>query len=51
MRLLVFLHRHREHQKIRLLMRQEKTMKPIANHVIDPRYASRRFPEWRSFGS
>lgn len=29
--------RHREHQKIRLLMRQEKTMKVIANHVLDPR--------------
>ena len=29
--------RHREHGKIRLLMRQEKTMKIICNHVIDPR--------------
>lgn len=29
--------RHREHQRIRLLMRQEKTMKVIANHAIDPR--------------
>lgn len=29
--------RHREHQRLRLLMRQEKTMKVIANHAIDPR--------------
>merc|ERR1719188_2862396 len=29
--------RHREHQRIRVLMRQEKTMKVISNHVIDPR--------------
>uniref|UniRef100_A0A7S3NPI9 RanBD1 domain-containing protein n=1 Tax=Aureoumbra lagunensis TaxID=44058 RepID=A0A7S3NPI9_9STRA len=29
--------KHREHSKIRLLMRQEKTMKIIVNHVIDPR--------------
>jgi Ran-binding protein 1 len=29
--------KHNEHQKIRLLMRQEKTMKIIANHVVDPR--------------
>merc|ERR1712137_1522004 len=29
--------RHREHQRIRLLMRQEKTMKVIANHALDPR--------------
>eukprot|EP00934_Nitzschia_sp_Nitz4_P003430 Nitzschia sp. Nitz4//scaffold27_size158506//116035//116828//NITZ4_002615-RA/size158506-snap-gene-0.220-mRNA-1//-1//CDS//3329545533//3420//frame0 len=29
--------RHREHQRIRLLMRQEKTMKVIANHAMDPR--------------
>merc|ERR1712137_1077939 len=29
--------RHREHQRIRLLMRQEKTMKIIANHALDPR--------------
>ena len=29
--------KHREHQKIRVLMRQEKTMKVIANHVVDPR--------------
>jgi len=29
--------RHREHQRLRLLMRQEKTMKVIANHVLDPR--------------
>lgn len=29
--------RHTEHQQLRLLMRQEKTMKVIANHVLDPR--------------
>mmetsp|Transcript_21541 Transcript_21541/g.27860 ORF Transcript_21541/g.27860 Transcript_21541/m.27860 type:complete len:208 (-) Transcript_21541:115-738(-) len=29
--------RHKEHKKLRLLMRQEKTMKIICNHVIDPR--------------
>lgn len=29
--------KHREHQRIRLLMRQEKTMKVIANHAVDPR--------------
>merc|ERR1719223_38010 len=29
--------RHKEHQRLRLLMRQEKTMKIIANHAIDPR--------------
>ena len=29
--------KHREHQRIRVLMRQEKTMKIIANHVLDPR--------------
>jgi Ran-binding protein 1 len=29
--------RHREHQRLRILMRQEKTMKVIANHAIDPR--------------
>jgi len=29
--------RHNEHQRLRLLMRQEKTMKVIANHAIDPR--------------
>jgi Ran-binding protein 1 len=29
--------RHKEHQRIRLLMRQEKTMKVIANHAVDPR--------------
>lgn len=29
--------RHKEHGRIRLLMRQEKTMKVIANHAIDPR--------------
>lgn len=29
--------RHKEHQRIRLLMRQEKTMKVITNHALDPR--------------
>jgi len=29
--------RHKEHQRLRLLMRQEKTMKVIVNHAIDPR--------------
>lgn len=29
--------KHREHQRIRVLMRQEKTMKIIVNHVLDPR--------------
>mmetsp|Transcript_16647 Transcript_16647/g.22023 ORF Transcript_16647/g.22023 Transcript_16647/m.22023 type:complete len:243 (+) Transcript_16647:160-888(+) len=29
--------RHRENQRIRLLLRQEKTMKVICNHVVDPR--------------
>jgi len=29
--------RHKEHQRIRILMRQEKTMKVIVNHAIDPR--------------
>ena len=29
--------RHKEHQRLRFLMRQEKTMKVIANHAIDPR--------------
>ena len=29
--------KHREHQRLRLLMRQEKTMKVIVNHAIDPR--------------
>lgn len=29
--------KHKEHGKTRLLMRQERTMKVIANHVIDPR--------------
>ena len=29
--------KHREHERLRLLMRQEKTMKVIANHAIDPR--------------
>jgi Ran-binding protein 1 len=31
--------RHKEMQKIRLLMRQEKTMKVIVNHFVDPRIA------------
>jgi Ran-binding protein 1 len=30
-------YRHRETNRIRLLMRQEKTMKIIANHFVDPR--------------
>lgn len=29
--------RHKQHQRLRLLMRQEKTMKVIANHAMDPR--------------
>jgi Ran-binding protein 1 len=29
--------RHKEHKMLRLLMRQEKTMKVICNHAIDPR--------------
>lgn len=29
--------RHREHQRLRILMRQEKTMKVIINHALDPR--------------
>merc|ERR1712032_210424 len=29
--------RHKEHERIRILMRQEKTMKVIVNHAIDPR--------------
>ena len=29
--------KHKEFGKIRLLMRQDKTMKVITNHVIDPR--------------
>lgn len=29
--------RHKEHQRLRLLIRQEKTMKVIANHALDPR--------------
>lgn len=28
--------RHKAHNKLRLLMRQEKTMKVICNHIIDP---------------
>jgi Ran-binding protein 1 len=33
----VLVARHRENGRIRVLMRQEKTMKVIANHVVDPR--------------
>ncbi|TMW60308.1 hypothetical protein Poli38472_000350 [Pythium oligandrum] len=29
--------KHKEHQKVRLLMRQEKTLKIIINHLIDSR--------------
>ena len=29
--------RHREHQGLRVLMRQDKTMKVIVNHALDPR--------------
>jgi Ran-binding protein 1 len=29
--------RHKEHGRLRVLMRQEKTMKVIANHALDPR--------------
>lgn len=29
--------KHAEHQRIRVLMRQEKTMKILANHILDPR--------------
>lgn len=29
--------KHREHQRIRVLMRQDKTMKVICNHALDPR--------------
>lgn len=29
--------KHREHQRMRVLMRQEKTMKIIVNHALDPR--------------
>jgi Ran-binding protein 1 len=28
---------HKEHKKYRILMRQEKTMKIICNHIVDPR--------------
>ena len=28
---------HREHQRLRVLMRQENSMKAIANHALDPR--------------
>ncbi len=30
-------YRHKENNRIRVLMRQEKTMKVIANHFLDPR--------------
>lgn len=30
--------KHRENEQIRVLMRQEKTMKIVANHMVDPRY-------------
>ena len=29
--------KHKEHQRMRVLMRQEKTMKVIVNHALDPR--------------
>eukprot|EP00542_Grammatophora_oceanica_P009268 CAMPEP_0194046856 /NCGR_PEP_ID=MMETSP0009_2-20130614/22692_1 /TAXON_ID=210454 /ORGANISM="Grammatophora oceanica, Strain CCMP 410" /LENGTH=207 /DNA_ID=CAMNT_0038692303 /DNA_START=77 /DNA_END=700 /DNA_ORIENTATION=- len=29
--------KHKQHERIRILMRQEKTMKVICNHVLDPR--------------
>ena len=29
--------RHKHHQRLRILMRQEKTMKVIINHALDPR--------------
>jgi Ran-binding protein 1 len=29
--------KHKEHQKVRLLMRQEKTLKIIVNHLVDSR--------------
>ncbi|GLE01646.1 hypothetical protein PINS_up010480 [Pythium insidiosum] len=29
--------KHKEHQKVRLLMRQEKTLKIIVNHIVDSR--------------
>ena len=29
--------RHKQNDKLRVLMRQEKTMKVICNHVVDPR--------------
>ncbi len=32
-----FIDRHRETSHIRVLMRQEKTMKIIVNHFLDPR--------------
>ena len=31
--------KHREHQRMRVLMRQEKTMKVLVNHALDPRIA------------
>lgn len=47
--------RHREHQRIRLLMRQEKTMKVIANQAVDhrvklePNVGSDRSWVWSAF--
>lgn len=48
--------KHRETNYIRVLMRQEKTMKVIANHVLDPRIvivpnsgASERSWVWNAF--
>ena len=35
--LLFQIFRHKENNRIRVLMRQEKTMKVIANHFLDPR--------------
>jgi Ran-binding protein 1 len=29
--------KHRQHQRMRVLMRQEKTMKVVVNHALDPR--------------
>lgn len=34
---LSLLNRHKENSRIRVLMRQEKTMKVIVNHFLDPR--------------
>lgn len=35
--MVLFFCRHKENNRIRVLMRQEKTMKVIANHFLDPR--------------